>query len=374
MRNIKLMVLLSFVFCSCVSAFDVTFVSISKEDEEFWGRIIKAAKATAKDLDINLKVLYADRSQIKAVNFIKEIVKQEKKPDYLILVGEKRVGGNSIKLAEKAKIKSVLYGDLSDNEKIIIGTPREKYKYWLGQRKINDFLAGYLVAKTVIDKVYAHNNLKKTDKVNIFGLAGVFQTSFNQDRVKGLSKALAEYPNVKFLQMAPASWMENRANAMTKNLLERYERKKIKVSGIWSANTQMALGAIKAMKSRGLVPGKDIFVSGVDFMPEGIKKVADGELESIVGGHFLAISWLLVMLYDYEHGIDFVDDCEIPDPVVLTKENAQLYLKYFLDDNWDQVDFRKFSKHLNPSIKKYKLDFNEIIKQIKENEIKCNLY
>ena len=365
MKKLTIVLLLYFSLCTYISALDVTFVSISRKEEDFWGRIIKAAQATAKDLNINLKILYADRSQIKAVNFVKEIVKQDKKPDYLIVVGEKLVGGNSIKLAEKAKIKTLLYGDLSDDEKVIIGAPREKYKYWLGQRKINDFLAGYLVAKTVIDKIYSYNKLKKSDKVYIFGLAGVFKTSFNQERVKGLKKALTEYPNVEFLQMAPASWQEKKAESMTENLLARYKHKNIKVSGIWSANTPMALGAIKGMKSRGLTPGKDIFVSGIDFMPKGIKKVADGELESIVGGHFLSISWLLVMLYDYEHGIDFIDDIDTPDTAVLTKENAELYQKYFLDDNWDQVDFSKFSKFLKPELKKYKLNFNEIIKQIK---------
>ena len=72
--------------------------------------------------------------------------------------------------------------------------------------------------------------------------------------------------------------------------------------------------------------------------------------------------WALVMLYDLMNGIT-VPRMGHSRFSVLTQENVDEYSSKFGDNNWSQIDFRKFSKHLNPQIKEYKFNLEAILEQ-----------
>ena len=107
-----------------------------------------------------------------------------------------------------------------------------------------------------------------------------------------------------------------------------------------------------------------VFVNGVDFFPEAIKKLYTDENEVILGGHVAEIAWILVMIHDDFYGINTLND-SIPSILfALTKKNAIHYTKLFKKENFKSLDFTRFSKILNPKRKQYNFSFEELINQL----------
>lgn len=89
-------------------------------------------------------------------------------------------------------------------------------------------------------------------------------------------------------------------------------------------------------------------------------------MTALAGGHFIAGAFGLVMLYDYHHGRDFIDEgLELNRPmfILLNKEEARHFQMLFGQMNFDKVNFRKFSKVLNPLLKKYDFSFRQLLIQ-----------
>ena len=75
-----------------------------------------------------------------------------------------------------------------------------------------------------------------------------------------------------------------------------------KVSLVWSANDEMAFGAMQAYSETGGVPGKDALFSAVNSSPTALQALLDGRLSVLVGGHFTLGGWALVELHDRGSG------------------------------------------------------------------------
>ena len=70
------------------------------------------------------------------------------------------------------------------------------------------------------------------------------------------------------------------------------------------------------------------------------------------------------MLYDYHHGKDFADEGLEQNRsmfILFTPEEARRFQQLFGAQNFDKVDFKKFSKFLNPAIKKYDFSFRKLL-------------
>ncbi len=349
-------------------AFKVTFIAVSEPEEEFWNNIISMAQAAADDLNIELEVLSANRNHVKAVELARTVCAREVKPDYLIVVGEKNIGGRSLALAEEAGIPAMLFGDLTQKERKKYGSPRQRFKNWIGQRKINDYGMGKETALAIINKARATGLAEDDGTLNVLGLGGVFATSFSDERVRGLRDAVKEDNKVRLLQVVSTDWTMGNGYNKAWGLLQRYTQQYgYKIGAVWAANSQIALGAIKAGKDMNLIAGKDFFTSGIDWEPEAYETVQQGKMLSISGGHFAEVAWMMVMLYDYHHGIDFINDKSIGTSFQLDKENLGRYLRIFNSSDWQQIDFSTFSKVRNKKLKKYHFSFEAILKQFHQD-------
>lgn len=91
--------------------------------------------------------------------------------------------------------------------------------------------------------------------------------------------------------------------------------------------------------------------------------MAKEEMATIAGGHFAEVAWIMVMLYDYHHGIDFTGDTQASTPFLLNKQNINSYLRIFEGSNWRQIDFSRFSKKHHPKIQRYDFSFNAVMEQ-----------
>jgi hypothetical protein len=89
-------------------------------------------------------------------------------------------------------------------------------------------------------------------------------------------------------------------------------------------------------------------------------------LTALAGGHFIAGAWSLVMLYDYHHGRDFAaeEGLEVDQSmfVLFTPSLADRFLERYGDMRFERVDFRRFSKVLNPKLKRYDFSFGQLLR------------
>jgi len=96
-----------------------------------------------------------------------------------------------------------------------------------------------------------------------------------------------------------------------------------------------------------------------------LKERIAGHISALAGGHFTAGAWALMMLYDYEHGRDFVDQglqLQLPLFVLLDSELADRFLQQYGDEDFSKVDFRQFSRHLHPALGRYDFSLLKILR------------
>ena len=129
----------------------------------------------------------------------------------------------------------------------------------------DDVKAGEQEAQHLVDAIHGTGN--------IVVIQGPLGQSGEIDRTKGIKNILAKNPNVKLLAMQPGNWARNQAYSVMQDWMSRYGSQ---INGIISENDDMGIGAIQALREKGLA-GK-IPVTGVDGIKDGMRAVRDGTL------------------------------------------------------------------------------------------------
>ena len=116
---------------------------------------------------------------------------------------------------------------------------------------------------------------------NICVLEGPIGQSAQIDRWTGNENVLNSEAgaNINLLTHQTANWSREEAETMTENWLEGFEEG---IDAIVAHNDEMALGAIMAIEAKGLVPGEDIIVTGIDAIEDGCNAVKEGKMLSTV--------------------------------------------------------------------------------------------
>jgi ribose transport system substrate-binding protein len=140
------------------------------------------------------------------------------------------------------------------------------YPHWVAHVQFDAVGQGYWNAKELF------KTFKTPNKGKIIAIQGMLANNAAIGRFQGLEKALAENPGVTLLQWESAEWDTTKAYNVAKALLAAYPN----VDGIWSANDNMAMGAIQALKEAGLA-GK-VLVTGTDGNPEAFDAIKAGTM------------------------------------------------------------------------------------------------
>ncbi len=338
----------------------VTFINPGFATEEYWAMVSSFMKAAAQGLDMDLEVLYSDRDHLKMVDLAREACDRSQKPDYLIVVNEKLVAPEMIEYAETKKIKTFLIlNDFNDEQKKQFGRPRERNKHWLGTLVPDNVDAGYKIAEAILKQAKS----KGWKNLKMVGIGGVAATPAASEREQGLQRALRENPEVKLLQLFGGNWEEKLTYEKAQQMFSRYPD----VNLVWAANDLMASGAMKAAEERGKIPGKDILFGGLNWSQPGLEAVKNRRMVVTVGGHFMVGGWALVVLYDYEHGIDFRPFEMKADLFgTITSHNVNEYMTQLGRQNWEKIDFLKFTKKHNTAIKSYNFSLNKVLNTLKQ--------
>jgi ABC-type sugar transport system substrate-binding protein len=337
--------------------FRVAFISIG-EPAPFWDVFSTAIAAAAEDLDVDLEILNAHGDHLRMIELAREVASRPSKPDYLLVNGEKGTGGRMLEVAAAAGVKTLLImGTFDDAEARKYGRPRERFPTFLGTLRPDNERAGHDLARALIEAGRA----RFPSPVRLLAISGVKATRPAADRDRGLRRALADAPEVQMAQLVHSEWNRDKARRQMTGLLRRWSDTRV----VWAANDPMALGTMDAAMARGLAPGRDLLIGGLNWSIPALQLVRSGELVASVGGHFLGGAWALVLLRDYHDGIDFArDGLEVVFPMgVIDRSNVDEYLRRFGDQRWGKIDFRRFSRSLNPKVKSYEFTLEKVLAQ-----------
>lgn len=129
--------------------------------------------------------------------------------------------------------------------------------------------AGYLEGKWIADNYGS----KPFNLVIIEGLPGVHNT----ERMAGVKKALAAAPNIKIIESQTGDWVRAKSQSVMEDILTKYGDK---INGVLGLYDEMSLGALAAIKNRGLA-GK-IIITGYDNTPDANAAIKRGEMFATV--------------------------------------------------------------------------------------------
>ncbi|WP_248732703.1 ABC transporter substrate-binding protein [Pseudomonas sp. MWU13-2517] len=286
--------LLGSTYGALAHATSVVFLNPGMSTETFWVSYTQFMQAAAKDLGLDLRVRYSERDIRNTLAQARETLHGHERPDYLVLVNEQYVAPQILRMAQGTGVKLLLVNNtLTADQAQLLGSDVD----WLGSMVSNDEQAGYLMLG---DLLREHGPVAPGETIDLLAFSGVKTTPAALLREQGLRRALAEHPEVRLRQLVYGEWSRHRACEQATQLLKRYPQTTL----VWSANDEMALGAIQALQDSGRVPGKDVLFSALNSSPEILKARLDGRLTTLVAGHFTLGGWAMVLINDDAKGVD----------------------------------------------------------------------
>lgn len=331
------------------------------KETPFWKSFSEFASAAARDLGIRLEVQYAnfDRARYLAL-FTALTRKTQDKPDAILVRNQQGLAPDLLKIA-KATDTNVFFisAGLRDRETAVLGGPRKQFKTWLGELLPDHEQAGYFIGRALIKDALDRAGGNAVPKLLVAGLSGTSSDPASQGRTKGLRRSVAEFAQAKLIAVRSGGWVRQEAREKTAALLSQYPR----INLFWAANDDMALGAIDALKAAGRKPGRDSLIGGLNWRPEALDAIRAGDLAFSLGGHFMEGGWAVVLLHDYFKGRDFVDLGVTFKGSwgLISRGNIARYYDPVSNEDWDRIDFKRFSRALNPTLKRYDFSLANVL-------------
>ncbi|MBC07721.1 ABC transporter substrate-binding protein [Thalassospira sp.] len=330
----------------------VAFINPGYGDRGFWKDVRDTMQAAADQFGYDLLVFDSNRDSKMMIESAQKVFALEPTPDYIIAVNEHQQGTRIVLEAEERGIPVImLLNDLTDEQKENYGYPGKDIKNWILSLTPDNERAGYDIAKSLIDGARLKADNQQPGPLCLLSIAGDRNTPASLQRLDGLDHALSRFPLLREQRRLVANWSYDEAYRQTENWLDRDGC----VDAIWAANDDIALGAIAALEKAGRKPGKDVFVGGLNWSPDGLRKVADGEMTITHGGHFFAGAWVMVLLHDYIQGVEILSKHpEITFRMeAITRDNISYFVDILGSRNWNSLDFHQFSIANSPSGTEY---------------------
>ncbi|MEZ0369159.1 MAG: ABC transporter substrate-binding protein [Candidatus Sericytochromatia bacterium] len=341
-------------------------VLLTPRNDEFWTLASQITQAAGQDLGVEVEWLPAMNDAKKHLADALAVLARPVKPDAILLKNFDGTARPILEAAEKAGVYTIFFEEgFNDEEARQMGKPREKFHYWLGEFIPDSFEAGYDLGKALIARA---RQRFPGQKLSMVGIAGNMIEGVSVLRVQGMLVALREHPKILLHEIAAGYYKEEAARIKTLRLLQAYQGTQI----IWAINDTMPVGVAKALdqlQTQGLLPVRPI-LGGCGTTPPAAADVWNRRVDVSVGGHFLLPAFTLLLLYDYFHGADFARESTIMrlQMFTFTRDNIRRYYDAFHradgKNDWNQVDFRRFSKAINPQLIKYPFGFQAILDQL----------
>jgi ABC-type sugar transport system substrate-binding protein len=127
---------LALLLCGSVArAQSVAFINPGKSSEVYWVTATQGMQAAAQSLGMTFEVQYAQREPLKTFEIAREMVARPlgKRPEYIVITDDYAVADQLLKIIDAAGVKTFLaYSSIPIEQRSGVGSPRGKYKGWLG--------------------------------------------------------------------------------------------------------------------------------------------------------------------------------------------------------------------------------------------------
>ncbi len=319
----------------------VGFVNPGRAGDRFWQMVHQALLTAASHFNIEIITEFAERDRHRIISAGRDILTQ--RPDYMLIVNEHRTAVPLMTAALEASVPCMLVlSGLTAEDIAVLGRPRERSPLFLGSLLADNFGAGAFMARALLaDCRHRHGT---ESPVPLLALGGVAATPAGRERLDGLQQVVAMDGAAHLLDSVTLNWSRDEARDRAASLLRRQPQTR----GIWCANDDMALGALDALTSLGMEPGRDVSVVGLNWQEEALHEVAAGRVVLSMGGHFLLGAWALAMVRDLADGKDFAEAGGTEQYLSLSplrREQVGPYLARFGGDGWSRIDFNRLRQH-----------------------------
>jgi galactofuranose transport system substrate-binding protein len=153
----------------------------------------------------------------------------------------------------------------------------------------------------------------------IVELQGTLGAAPTIERKKGFAMVIAQFPTMRIIRSESGDFTADGGRRVMEGFIKSTDGLK-DVCAVWSHNDNMLLGAIEAMKSAGLHPGKDILTISVDGVPGIYRAMLAGdanasvELKSDIGKYiFDVVQGYLRGKRDYQKWVLIPSDLHKPE-------------------------------------------------------------
>jgi ABC-type sugar transport system substrate-binding protein len=329
----------------------IAFVNPGLKDEFFWPEVTRTMQAAADQFGYTLDVVYAERDAQRMIDLGLEQVARTNPPDVLILVNEFQAAPEIVRAADAKGIKTFMLlntfvGEQSRN----MGAPGEKYRHWIGSLVPSNRGAGQRMATTLVECMVDTARTDAAGKFHVLSLTGDARTPASQQRTAGMRAGFATADDVVIDRLFHTNWQAPDARRLTLNYLDWAKKHNVAPAGIWAANDALAHGAIEALRERGLAPGQDVCIVGLNWSPDAVTLVEDGIMAGTDGGHFLAGGWAMVMVNDYLQQADMTAGGDKPlgsvifEMAGIDRYNVGQFLTELGDRDWRRIPFHRFAR------------------------------
>jgi ribose transport system substrate-binding protein len=206
----------------------------------------------------NCVILACEGSSEKQLNDIKALIARSKGEVVFLIDPNEAQDALAIAIeCEKQKVYFVTQWNKPADVKV------SDYKYWVTHIGIDSVTTGYEISKTLFDAIGG--------KGKVFAIQGMLGNNAAVGRWQGFQKALKEYPGINLVSWEVGDWEKAKAFNLTANALIANPD----LAAVWCANDSMAMGALEALRAKGLA-GK-VPVCGADAIPEMLDAIKKGE-------------------------------------------------------------------------------------------------
>lgn len=344
----KCLLVASMPFWAMAHATSVVFLNPGTSTETFWVNYAQFMQAAARDLGLDLRVRYSERDPQNTLQQAREALQGSQRPDYLVLVNEQYIAPQILRLSQGSGVKLLIVNNALTPDQVQLLDAR-KYPNWIGSLVANDEEGGYLMLKELMR---IHGPVAAGQTLDLLAFSGAKNTPTAQLREQGLQRALGEHPEVRLRQLVYGEWNRLRAFEQATLLFKRYPQTAL----VWSANDEMALGAMTALQNSGRTPGKDVLFSAVNSSRPVLAALLDGRLSALVAGHFTLGGWAMVLVHDDARGVDIGlhGERERQEALFQLIDPAQARRLQEINAHQDyDVDFRALSAEGKPATYRY---------------------
>jgi ribose transport system permease protein len=224
-------------------------LTLSTLNNPFFVSVRSGAQAEAKALGVDLTVTDANNDASAQADQVSNFLSQDARAVILNPV-DSDAAAPSARLARKSKVPVIAV------DRGVTGVP-------ISSLVASDNVAGgRLAAQALAQQIGGHGTI-----VVLQGTAG---TSAATEREQGFKEGIAAYPGIRIAAEQPADFDRTKGLDVMGNLLQAHPD----VTGVFAANDEMALGAIKALGSKA---GTSVKVVGFDGEADGLAAVKAGK-------------------------------------------------------------------------------------------------